>query len=293
MGKFRGRHKQLNKLSHSMVKHIRRRPRAPSLEEGGHLNKKVANEIRFLTKEFDGDLTYIKRLSNSKGGRVIISAYAGNTLIACALLKKRKDSKWEFAFMVVHKKARSCGLGSKIARMAMRMMFDTQAKAIYCMAERMEGTCTEQFKGKFTGRGENRFILEGESPVVNYWKRLGFRRTTFADFEDTVEDDDLDIVPLKMGSRSKHVKTLPPVADGIATIIKVTKKIGKKRKLTKKSEASLRIISPWLGEYKTDGKHSWINEIRFDPMCKVLDDAPSEMKSRMDSGIRVSPDSTV
>jgi len=268
-----------------MVKHIRRRPRAPSLEEGGHLNKKVANEIRFLTKEFDGDLTYIKRLSNSKGGRVIISAYAGNTLIACALLKKRKDSKWEFAFMVVHKKARSCGLGSKIARMAMRMMFDTQAKAIYCMAERMEGTCTEQFKGKFTGRGENRFILEGESPVVNYWKRLGFRRTTFADFEDTVEDDDLDIVPLKMGARSKHVKALPTVAECIQQIIKVTKSIGKKRGLTKKNEATIRIISPWLGEYRTDGKQSWINEVRFDPMSKVMSEAAPQMQQRMEAGI--------
>merc|ERR1711964_157228 len=222
--------------------------------------------------EFNGDLTYIKKLSNCKGGRLIISVYAGNTLVATALLKKRKLARWEFAFMVVHNKARSCGLGSKMARLAMRMTFDTGAKAIYITAERAEDK-----KGNV--------LLEKESPVARYWKRLGFRRTTFADFEETV-DEDLDIVPLKMGSRSKHVKTLPSVADGIANIIKVTKKIGKKRKLTRKNESCLRIISPWLGEYKTDGKHSWINEIRFDPMAKVLDDAPSEMKSRMDSGIQ-------
>merc|ERR1711964_255828 len=164
-----------------------------------------------------------------------------------------------------------------------RMMFDTQAKAIYCMAERME---CKQGKGNDTGRG-TRYIFEYESPVVKYWKRLGFRRTTFADFEETVEDDDLDIVPLKMGSRSKHVKNLPSVAEGIANIIKITKSIGKKRKLTKKNAGSLRIISPWLGEYKTDGKHSWINGVRFDPMSKVLAEAPAQMQMRMDAGIQV------
>merc|ERR1711964_967316 len=74
-------------------------------------------------------------------------------------------------------------------------------------------------------------------------------RTTFADFEDTVEGDDLDIVPLKMGSRSIRVKQLPSVSEGISDIIKVTKSIGKKRKLTKKKDATIRIISPWLGEY--------------------------------------------
>merc|ERR1711964_12439 len=100
-------------------------------------------------------------------------------------------------------------------------------------------------KGNDTGRG-TRYILEHESPVVKYWKRLGFRRTTFADFEDTVEDEDLDIVPLKMGSRSKHVRELPTVAESIQSIVKITKSIGKKRKLTKKNEASIRIISPWL-----------------------------------------------
>merc|ERR1711964_686516 len=173
------------------------------------------------------------------------------------------------------------GLGSKMARMAMRMMFDTGAKSIYCMAERIE---CKNGKGADTGRG-TRFIFEYESPVVRYWKRLGFRRTTFADFEDTVEDDDLDIVPLKMGSRSKHVKDLPSVADGIETVLKITKTIGKKRKLTKKSDVTLRIISPWLGEYKTDGKHSWINEVRFDPMSKVLAQAPEQMQMRMDDGI--------
>merc|ERR1711900_132441 len=228
--------------------------------------------IRFLTKEFDGDLTYIKRLSNCKGGRLIISAYAGNTLVAAALLKKRKQNRWEFAFMVVHHKARNCGLGSKMARLAMRMTFDTGCKAIYITAERVEDD-------------DGNPVLERNSPVARYWKRLGFRRTTFADFEDTVEDDDLDIVPLKMGSRSKHVKALPAVADCIANIIKVTKSVGKRRKLTKKNGASIRIISPWLGEDKTDGKHSWINEVRFDPMSKVLAEAPAQMQARMDAGI--------
>jgi hypothetical protein len=243
------------------------------LVEGGREQKRIANEIRFLTKEFDGDLTYIKRLSNCKGGRLIISAYAGNTLVATALLKKRKLNRWEFAFMVVHNKARSCGLGSKMARLAMRMTFDTGAKAIYVMGNREYDTCGVKF------------LPENSNPVAQYWKRLGFRRTTFADFEDTVEDEDLDIVPLKMGSRSKHVKALPAVADCIANIIKVTKSIGKRRKLTKKNDASIRIISPWLGEYKTDGKHSWINEVRFDPMSKVLAEAPAQMQARMDSGI--------
>lgn len=188
--------------------------------------------------------------------------------------------------MVVHKKARSCGLGSKMAKIAMRMMFDTQAKSIYCMAERIE--CVNG-KGKHTGRDvdgkETRFIFEHESPVVRYWKRLGFRRTTFADFEDTVEDEDLDIVPLKMGSRSKHVKDLPTVAECIQQIIKVTKSIGRKRGLTKKNEASIRIISPWLGEYRTDGKHSWINEVQFDPMSKVMAEAAPQMQQRMESGV--------
>merc|ERR1711964_929816 len=110
-------------------------------------------------------------------------------------------------------------------------------------------------------------------------------RTTFADFEDTVEGDDLDIVPLKMGSRSIRVKQLPSVSEGISDIIKVTKSIGKKRKLTKKKDATIRIISPWLGEYKTDGKHSWINDVRFDPMSMVLAEAPKQMQQRMQSGI--------
>jgi len=168
-----------------------------SVVEGGVEFKATCNEIRFLTKEFDGDLTYVKRLANCKGGRLIISAYAGNTLVATALLKKRKLNRWEFAFMVVHTKARSCGLGSKMARLAMRMTFDTGCKAIYITAERVEDE-------------DGNPVLERDSPVARYWKRLGFRRTTFADFEDTVEDDDLDIVPLKMGSRSKGSRSCPP-----------------------------------------------------------------------------------
>merc|ERR1711964_394390 len=196
-----------------------------SLVEGGIDDKRIRNEIRFLTKEFNGDLTYIKKLSNCKGGRLIISVYAGNTLAATALLKKRKLARWEFAFMVVHNKARSCGLGSKMARLAMRMCFDTGCKALYITAERVEDD-------------DGVALLEKLSPVARYWKRLGFRRTTFADFEDTVEND-----------------------------------------------VTLRIISPWLGEYKTDGKHSWINEVRFDPMSKVLAEAPAQMQARMDAGI--------
>jgi len=255
-----------------MVRSARKPRPSLGLIEGGIDEKKIRNEIRFLTKEFDGDLTYIKKLSNCKGGRLIISVYAGNTLVATALLKKRKLNRWEFAFMVVHNKARSCGLGSKMARLAMRMCFDTGCKALYITAERVEDD-------------DGNALLEKDSPVARYWKRLGFRRTTFADFEDTVEDDDLDIVPLKMGSRSKHVRDLPSVADGIETVLKITKTIGKKRKLTKKSDVTLRIISPWLGEYKTDGKHSWINEVRFDPMSKVLAQAPEQMQMRMDNGI--------
>merc|ERR1711900_26310 len=239
---------------------------------GGAARKNVANEIRFFIKEFTGEVTYINRLSKCKGGRLIVSAYAGNTLVATALLKKRKLNRWEFAFMVVHSKARSCGLGSKMARLAMRMTFDTGCKAIYITAERVEDD-------------DGNPVLERNSPVARYWKRLGFRRTTFADFEDTVEDDDLDIVPLKMGSRSKKVSELPSVSECIADIIKITKSIGRKRKLTKKKDVTIRIISPWLGEYKTDGKHSWINDVRFEPMSKVLAEAPHQMQRRMDQGI--------
>jgi len=249
--------------------------RRHDLIEGGAARKNVANEIRFFIKEFTGEVTYINRLSKCKGGRLIVSAYAGNTLVAAALLKKRKLNRWEFAFMVVHKKARSCGLGSMMAKLVMRMIFDTGATAVYITAERVEDK-------------DGNYVLEKESPVARYWKRLGFRRTTFRDILDTIEEDEIDIVPLKMGSRSKHVKALPSVADSISSILKVTRKIGKKRGLTKKNTSSLRIISPWLGEYKTDGEHSWINGIRFDPMSKVLAEVPARMQSRMENGIEMS-----
>merc|ERR1711900_54117 len=123
---------------------------------GGAARKNVANEIRFFIKEFTGEVTYINRLSKCKGGRLIVSAYAGNTLVAAALLKKRKLNRWEFAFMVVHKKARSCGLGSKMARLAMRMTFDTGCKAIYITAERVEDD-------------DGNPVLERNSPVARYW----------------------------------------------------------------------------------------------------------------------------
>merc|ERR1712098_331764 len=188
------------------------------------------------------------------------------------LLKKRKLNRWEFAFMVVHSKARNCGLGSLMAKLAMRMTFDTGASAIYITAERVEDK-------------DGNYVPENKSPVARYWKRLGFRRTDYADFLDTIEDDEIDIVPLKMGSRSRHVKALPSVAATTARILKIVKKIGKKRKLTKKNTSSLRIISPWLGEYKTDGENSWINGVQFNPMPKVLEEAPSRMKVCMEKGI--------
>merc|ERR1711964_679403 len=211
-------------------------------------------------------------MGKCQGGRLIISAYAGNTIVASALLKKRKLNRWEFAFMVVHPKARKCGLGTMMAKLAMRMTFDTGASAIYITAERAEDK-------------DGNYLLERESPVARYWKRLGFRRTTFADFLDTIEEEGIDIVPLKMGSRSEHVKALPSVADNISSILKVTRTIGKQRKRTRKKTSSIRVISPWLGEYKTDGQHSWINGVQFDPMSKVLAETPSRMKSRMESGI--------
>merc|ERR1711964_130816 len=229
----------------------------------------------FLTKEYDEEVKYITKMGKCQGGRLIISAYAGNTIVASALLKKRKLNRWEFAFMVVHPKARKCGLGTMMAKLAMRMTFDTGASAIYITWERAEDK-------------EGNYLKEKNSPVARYWKRLGFRRTTFADFLDTIEEEnEIVILPLKMGSRSKYIKALPSVADGISNILKVTRKIGKKRKLTKKSTSTLRIISPWLGEYKTDGKHSWINGVQFDPMSKVLAEAPTQMKSRMESGITI------
>merc|ERR1711900_51620 len=135
------------------------------LIEGGAVKKHVANEIRFFTKEYDGEVPYVSRLSKCKGGRLIISAYAGNTLVAAALLKKRKLHRWEFAFMVVHPKARKCGLGSMMAKLAMRLAFDTGAPAIYITAEKVEDK-------------DGNYLLEKDSPVARYWKCLGFRRTT-------------------------------------------------------------------------------------------------------------------
>merc|ERR1711964_655293 len=97
--------------------------------------------------------------------------------------------KYELSFMVVHHKMRGIGLGSLMGKLAMRLCFDAGAKALYVMGE-----CLEDNKDKP--------IPEHKSPVARYWKRLGFRRCTFAEYEALDEKyNDLDILPYKMGRR--------------------------------------------------------------------------------------------
>lgn len=179
----------------------------------------VKREVNLLTREYTGEVTYIKKSMWKLKSRRFVSVYCGRICIGVIMMNILKDGSWNLANAVVDKRARGKGLGKLVAQAALRSAFTVGAKKMYLGAELNEVENSD---------GTTREETPKESGAFRFWNKLHFKRIGMKEYRKVMRDKDLyGVVPMKMTIRSKAVFDLPHLEDTIQEIFPKLKEISR------------------------------------------------------------------
>jgi GNAT superfamily N-acetyltransferase len=203
----------------------------------------VRREVKLLCKEFDGELSYVKKTMWSLKSRAFVSFYCGRICVATLMMENfRKRLKvWSIANAVVDKRARRKGLGRYLAWSAINLALAKGANSIYLGAQLDELDDTDE--------DEIMYEKPKNSATVKFWKKLNFKKVPQKEYNRMFMGDYEGIYPMKMTKGMRSAKEIPSLAEILKDVFPRLRDISK-RMDGKNRVPMLRLCCPDIGDVK-------------------------------------------